>query len=91
MTNITAAFATKPHIVRANKLGDYQMVVVAISAATGVKHAMPLEITEAQVYDWAKGASIQDAMPSLTPSEREFLLTGITDEEWDALFSDSEE
>ena len=91
MTNITAAFATKPHIVRANKLGDYQMVVVAISAATGVKHAMPLEITEAQVYDWVNGASIQDAMPNLSPEGREFLMTGITQVEWDSMFSDSEE
>ena len=91
MTNITEAFASKPHITRAHKLGDHQMVVVAISAATGVKHAMPLEITEAQVYDWVNGASIQDAMPNLSPEGREFLMTGITHVEWDSLFSDSEE
>ena len=91
MTNITEAFATKPHIVRANTLGDHQMVVVAISAATGKKHAMPLEITEAQVYDWVNGASIQDAMPQLSAEGREFLMTGITQVEWDSIFSDSEE
>ena len=91
MTNITEAFATKPHIVRANKLGDHQMVVVAISAATGEKHAMPLEITEAQVYDWVNGASIQDAMPQLSAEGREFLMTGITQVEWDSLFSETEE
>ena len=91
MANVTALFANKPHITRAHKLGDYQMVVCAISAFTGVKHAMPLEITEAQVYDWAKGASIQDAMPDLSPEGREFLMTGITQGEWDSMFSDSEE
>ena len=91
MTNITEAFATKPHIVRANKLGDHQMVVVAISAATGEKHAMPLEITEAQVYDWVNGASVQDAMPQLSAEGREFLMTGITQVEWDSLFSETEE
>ena len=91
MTNITEAFATKPHIVRANKLGDHQMVVVAISASSGVKHAMPLEITEAQVYDWVNGASIQVAMPQLTAEGREFLMTGITQVEWDSLFSETEE
>ena len=91
MANVTALFAHKPHITRANKLGDYQMVVFAISAATGVKHAMPLEITEAQVLQWAKGASIQDAMPDLSPEGREFLMTGITQGEWDSMFSDSEE
>ena len=91
MTNITEAFATKPHIVRANKLGDHQMVVVAIYASSGVKHAMPLEITEAQVYDWVNGASIQDAMPNLSDEGREFLMTGITQVEWDSLFSETEE
>ena len=91
MTNITEAFASKPHITRAHKLGDHQMVVVAISAATGVKHAMPLEITEAQVYDWVNGANIRDAMPQLSDEGREFLMTGITTVEWDSLFSDSEE
>lgn len=92
MTNITEAFATKPHIVRANTLGDRQMVVVAISALSGQKHAAPLEITEAQVYDWVNGGvSIQDAMPHLSPAEREFLMTGITAEEWDSMFSEEDE
>ena len=91
MTNITKLFASKPHITRANKLGDYQMVVCAISAATGVKHAMPLEITEAQVLQWVNGASIQDAMPNLSAEGREFLMTGITQLEWDSLFSETEE
>ena len=91
MTNITKLFASKPHITRVNKLGDYQMVVCAISAFTGVKHAMPLEITEAQVYDWVNGASIQDAMPNLSAEGREFLMTGITQLEWESLFSETEE
>ena len=90
MANVTSLFANKPHVVRANTVDDH-MVVVAISAATGEKHAMPLAITEAQVYDWAKGASIQDAMPDLSPEGREFLMTGITQGEWDSMFSDSEE
>ena len=90
MANVTSLFANKPHIVRANTVDDH-MVVVAISAATGEKHAMPLAITEAQVYDWAKGASIQDAMPDLSPEGREFLMTGITQGEWDSIFSGSEE
>jgi len=38
-------------------------------------------------YDaWQKGKLIQNAMPYLTPSEREFLMTGITAEEWDNVF-----
>ena len=90
MANVTEIFHTKPHITRAHTTDD-GMVVVAISAATGEKHAMPLAITEAQVYDWANGASIQDAMPDLSPEGREFLMTGITQLEWDSIFSGSEE
>ena len=31
------------------------------------------------------GDKIQDAFPSFTPSEREFILTGICDECWDSM------
>ena len=91
MTIITEVFASKPHIVKAQTLGHYQMVIVAVSALSGKKHAMALDITEAQVYDWVNGASIQDAMPHLSPAEREFLMTGITAEEWDSMFSEEDE
>lgn len=36
---------------------------------------------------YQKGTMIQDAFPTLSADEREFLLTGITPEEWDELFS----
>lgn len=31
---------------------------------------------------WQKGAKIQDAFPMLSADEREFILTGISAEEW---------
>ena len=31
---------------------------------------------------WQNGKSIQNAMPYLTADEREFIMTGITPEEW---------
>ena len=34
------------------------------------------------------GGLIQDAFPFLSPGEREFLMTGITPEEWDSIFGD---
>ena len=33
--------------------------------------------------------AIQDAMPNLTPDEREFIKTGITPKEWDEMFGDA--
>lgn len=38
-----------------------------------------------------EGYYIQDAFPYLTEDEREFILTGITADEWDELFGDEEE
>lgn len=38
-----------------------------------------------------KGALIQDAFPRLTAEQREFLLTGITPEEWETLKEEEEE
>jgi hypothetical protein len=34
---------------------------------------------------------IQDAFPTLTADEREFILTGITSEEWDEIFPEEDE
>jgi hypothetical protein len=36
---------------------------------------------------WKSGEKLlQDAFPRLSPSDREFIKSGITDEEWDELF-----
>lgn len=48
------------------------------------------------VYDpddfqaWQDGVSIQNAMPYLTADEREFIMTGITPEEWAKTFGEDE-
>lgn len=39
---------------------------------------------------WKAGERIQIAFPFLTAYEREFIKTGITSEEWDAIFSGDE-
>ena len=47
----------------------------------------------AKVSEWLafdQGTLIQKALPCLSPQEREFLLTGITPEEWDAAFKEEE-
>lgn len=42
-------------------------------------------------YEWTQeGESIQNAFPFLQPSEREFLMTGILDDEWNELFREEE-
>ena len=44
---------------------------------------LPYEHFMARYQDWENGVLIQNAFPMLTPTEREFILTGMTDEEWD--------
>ena len=37
---------------------------------------------------WHNGALIQEAFPTLTPDEREFLISGCTPEDFSAVFDD---
>ena len=49
---------------------------------------MDLNITPEQIEAWKSGILIQDAMPQLTASEREFLITGVIEKEFDELFNE---
>lgn len=62
------------------------MLVSKISQLSGKLHIMDLNITVEQVDSYSSGKlKVQDAFPHLKAHEREFILTGITAEEWDAL------
>ena len=67
------------------------MIVTRKSPISGKIHSLDLDITEEQVAAWQAGAYIQNAFPNLSPDEREFLKTGITAEEWEAMFGGEEE
>lgn len=67
------------------------MIITRISPISGKIHSLDLDITEEQVAAWQAGAYIQNAFPNLSPDEREFLKTGITAEEWEAMFGGEEE
>lgn len=62
------------------------MEVTRTSTLSGVQRTFMLNITQEQIEKYAGGALIQHAFPNLTPDEREFVLTGITQEEWDEIF-----
>lgn len=63
------------------------MKVQRRSPRTGNINEMDLDITVEQIRAWQHGGMmIQDAMPHLTPAQREFLMTGYTQEDWDAIF-----
>lgn len=67
------------------------MKITRTSMFTGVERTLDLPITEAQLSDWTKGTLIQNAMPELTADEREFVMTGVTTDEWDDEFGGEED
>ncbi len=62
------------------------MLITRTSRFSGITRTRELPITDAQLARWQAGVVIQQAMPHLSAADREFVLTGITAEEWDAMF-----
>ena len=63
------------------------MIVTKKSSISGKIHSMDLDITDEQLSEYYNGDKlIQDIFPNLSPDEREFIMSGITPEEWDSMF-----
>tara|TARA_R100000306_G_C4367931_1_gene138556 strand:- start:1198 stop:1398 length:201 start_codon:yes stop_codon:yes gene_type:complete len=62
------------------------MLLTRQSKLTGQVHSMELPITIDQLNKWEGGGLIQEVFPDLTPAQREFIMTGITEHEWDDAF-----
>jgi hypothetical protein len=68
------------------------MKITRKSALSGIEHTMDLPITQEQIDRWQSGNEvIQHVFPHLTADQREFLMTGATQEEWDAICNGDEE
>ena len=50
-----------------------------------------LTVDAQALIEWKEGKLIQEAMPQLSKSEREILMTGYTPAEWDGLFKDDDD
>ena len=59
---------------------------------TGIKRTMEIDISEEQLDMWKNGKDlIQNIAPNLSDDEREFIMTGVTSEEWDEAFKEDED
>ena len=58
------------------------MKITRTSMFSGIERTLDLPITEEQLSAWTSGTLIQEAMPELSPDDREFVMTGVTPEEW---------
>ncbi len=62
------------------------MLITNISIISRKISTRNINVTLEQMKAWENGMLIQDAMPNISASEREFIITGITDEEWNENF-----
>ena len=67
------------------------MLITKTSVMTGEKNEMLLPVTNEQIERWQNGELVQNVFPHLSPSEREFLISGVTPEEWNVVNEDMEE
>jgi hypothetical protein len=65
------------------------MLIKRKSAITGIERTRDIPVNPDDLIAWEQGiGNIQDAMPYLNDNDREFILSGITPEEWDSAFSE---
>ena len=67
------------------------MLITRRSPFTGKVCHKELNTTQVQIDNWNRGMLAQSAFPDLSAEDREFVMTGITGEEWDDAFSGEEE
>ncbi len=69
------------------------MLVTRTSPVSGEINQREINITEEQLIAYQNGelGHIQRAFPRLSADDREFILTGTTPEEWNAMFPDEDD
>jgi hypothetical protein len=68
---------------------DFEDIAVTrTSQLSGIRRTLTLRMRYDDYLRWQEGTLIQEALPYLTPDQREFLMTGITEEEWEDMFGE---
>lgn len=63
------------------------MKITRTSLISGCTNTREIAVSQAELDAWIRGeGTLIKCAPSLTPDEREFIISGITPEEWDAAF-----
>lgn len=67
--------------------------VSARSSITGKVTSRDIPAWAIKIKEWMddRTKNIQDVFPNMSPEDREFLLTGITPEEWNSFMIDPDE
>lgn len=67
------------------------MLITKQSRLTGKTHTLEIDVTPEQLAAHAAGACIQDVCPQLSVADREFLISGSTQQEWDEAFPEMDD
>lgn len=67
------------------------MKITRTSILTRITRTLDIPVTLEQLATWERGTLIQNAMPNLNANDREFIMSGITPEEWETLSDESGE
>jgi hypothetical protein len=62
------------------------MIITRISPFSRKTNSLDLPVTDEQMKKYEDGALLQDAFPHLTRAEREFIKSGLTADDWKAIF-----
>ena len=62
------------------------MIIERTSPFSGIVTKKNMPITQEQYDSWVSGTLAQNAFPNLSAYDREFIISGITEHEWDQLF-----
>ena len=69
------------------------MQITRTSKLSGIQHTREIDVTQEQLDEWQRDKLtdgpkrfIQNALPHLSADDREFLMTGVTPEEWEEAF-----
>jgi hypothetical protein len=63
------------------------MYIKRKSVITGIEHTRNIPVNPDDYFAWNAGlGSIEEIMPYLNDNDREFILSGITPEEWNSAF-----
>ena len=65
------------------------MLVRKTSILSGVERVREMDVTQEQLQRWALGEKIQNVFPNLSADDREFIMTGVTGEEWEEFWEES--
>ena len=66
------------------------MKITRKSSWSGITRTRNLPVTHEQLIMWERGGLIQNVMPQLNSEQREWLITGMTEEEWAELFGEED-